>query len=313
MNMKILLAGLIAGFASALLMLASARVGIGATPLLFATPLPIYFVTLSFGPSAGMAGSIIAILVAGGLASPQLGLLMGLLFSIPASIAAHQANLAQQLEDGTMEWFPVSKVLFNLAAILCIALVIAGYIVGFTPEKVLPAMKEVISEFATVNSPDRTLSEDEKLAIAKNAIAVLPFLFSGMWLVIHLLNMHIAGILSRAMSFLPRPQDDIAASTSLPKLALILLPIALAATLMFDGPIQSVALVVAGMMFMAFALVGLAALHLRMRSWPGGLGILIITYLAIILFYFPLVIFAVAGVYIVFSHTTNSAAKGSES
>ena len=89
MNMKILMAGLIAGFAAAFLMLASSRVGIGGTPLLFATPLPIYFVTLSFGPAAGMSASIIAILVAGGLVSPQLGILMGLLFSIPASIAGH--------------------------------------------------------------------------------------------------------------------------------------------------------------------------------------------------------------------------------
>ena len=313
MNMKILLAGLMSGFASALLMLGSSRVGISGTPLLFATPLPIYFVALSFGPSAGMAGSIIAILVAGGIVSSQLGMLMGLLFSIPAAIAAHQANLAQQSEDGSMEWFPVSKILFNLSVVLCIAIIVAGYIVGFTPEKVLPVMKEVIGEFASVNSPDRALSEDEKLAIAKNFISILPFMFSGMWLVVHLLNMQVAGMISRSMKFLPRPQDDIAATASLPKLALITLPIALAATLMFDGPIQLVALVVAGMMFMAFALVGLAALHLRMRSWPGGLGILIITYLAIILFYFPLVIFAVAGVYIVFSHTNNSVAHSDKS
>ena len=212
-----------------------------------------------------------------------------------------------------MEWFPVSKVLFNLSILLCIGLIVAGYVVGFTPEKVLPAMKEVIAEFANVNSPDRTLSEDEKVQIAKNAISILPFLFSGMWLVIHLLNMHIAGIISRSMKLMPRPQDDIAASASLLRLALIILPIALLATVFLSGPVQLVALVVAGMTFMAFALVGLAALHLRMRTWPGGLGVLIISYLAIVLFYFPLVIFAVAGVYIVFSRTTNSTAQGSES
>jgi len=114
MTPKLIAISIIAGLAASFCMVAAQSLGvIGGILLLFAS-LPIYFTAVSYGTHAGVASSIITIVITASIAPASTAIIAGLLFTIPASIIGHQTNLAQPHEDGTMEWYPLSKLFFNL-------------------------------------------------------------------------------------------------------------------------------------------------------------------------------------------------------
>ncbi len=297
MNSKTLLIAVVAGIASAVMAIAAAGLGVAGVPLFLAASLPIYFSALSWGTIAGMAASIVAIIVASTLVGPQAAIIVGLAHTIPASILGHQANLAQPSENGGgMVWYPVSNLLFNLTILIAIGLVIAGFLIGYSEVSLTPAMSEALKEVFRLNPPPVPLSDAEIEAAARKSFSILPFIFSGIWLVVHVLNCHVAGMISRASGFLPRPADDIPLNAGLPKYSLAVFLVALMLSVLLSGVAQQIAATFAGALMMAFALVGLAAFHLRLRGNSGGLPILVLSYLLIVVFYFPLILFAVGGI-----------------
>lgn len=297
MNTKTFLFAITAGTACTLMTLASSRMGGAGVPLLFAASLPIYIAALSWGTFAGMAASIIAIVVTAVFAEPRIAIMAGLLFTVPASIIGHQANLAQPTGNGSgMAWYPVSGLLFNLTILVAVGTVVSGFIAGYKPDDLLPPMIEFTQEMLRINPPATPLSDPEIVERARLTIAVLPFVFSGMWLAIHCANLQLASLISRAFGNLARPKDDIPQSTGLPKISLVLLLVSLALAMFLGGALQLAATTVAGALIMAFAMVGLAGLHLRARGSAAGLALLVLSYLMILLIYFPLIIFAIVGI-----------------
>lgn len=307
MNLKMLLIALAAGCASALMSAASAAMGVAGVPLFLAASLPVYVAALSWGTKAGMAASISAILVAAVFAGPEFAVVVGLAHTIPASIIGHQANLAQPSENGGgMVWYPISRLLLNLSLLVPTGLVLIGMFAGYSSQAAAPAMVEGMRELLQINPPPVPLSDAELKAAAQKMVGIFPFFFSGMWLVVHILNCCVAGKLARMSGLVARPVDDIPATANLPKIALVVFLVALLLAVLLSGSAQQIAATFAGSLMMALSMVGLAALHLRLRGNSGGIGILSLSYFLIVMFYFPLILFAVGGIMRISNNNSNN-------
>ena len=115
MDFKTLSIAVAAGVASVLAVYSALFAGAAAIPLLALAALPIYISALAWGTFAGAAASVTAIVASALIISPQAAIIIGLGLTIPASIIGHQANLAQEDENGNLEWYPLSQILFNFA------------------------------------------------------------------------------------------------------------------------------------------------------------------------------------------------------
>jgi len=304
MSPKAILISIAAGLASALCVMASFGVGAGASPLMLIAAFPIYIATLSQGTSVGVGSSVLAIMVAATAINPQVAIGLGIAFTIPASIIGHQANLAQET-NGEMEWYPLSRLFFNLCILLSIGLIVLGFISGYDPEKLSPILSEAMTEALKANPPAHPLTEAETQALTLSVFSILPFFFAGVWLIVHILNLHLAAIICRASNMMPRPKDDIAMDAGLPKIALAIMLVCLLLSFAMSGILKFFLLVIAGIFMMAFSLLGMANLHLRARKNPAGFALVIASYGAIFFLYPVLYLFSISGILRTFNQSQN--------
>ncbi len=305
MNLKAIIISIFAGLASALCVMASVGVGVGASPLMLIAAFPIYVATLSQGTSVGVGSSIMAIMVAATAINPQAAIGLGIAFTIPASIIGHQANLAQET-DGTMEWYPLSRLFFNMCVILSVGLIVLGFLSGYSAEKLSPLFSEAFEEAIKANPPAQPLTEQDTKAIMTSVFTVLPFFFAGIWLIIHVISLHLAAMVCRVSKMMPRPKDDIVSDANLPKIAIGIMVGSLFLSLMFTGLTKFFLLVIAGIFVMAFSLLGLANLHRRARNNPAGIALVVASYAAIFFLYPVLYLFSFSGVMRAFNQSNNS-------
>lgn len=291
--------GAVAGVASGLLLIAANYAGVFAILLFLASPLPIYIAALAWGTRGGISASIMALLLLAVLSSPQSAILIAALITVPALVLGHQANLAQpdQSDPGTMIWYPLDRLLFHLCLSVCIGFIVAGLILGFNVDTLVPELVEHMKELGKNNPQLGVMQDDQLKALAEFYQNIIPFFLPATWVIVHVVNMHLAVKIARSSGRMPRPSDDIPTTTSLPKPALVILPLSLILMMMTQGALSQAASVFAGVFFMAFSLVGLAWLHLKTRINPGLRFSLFASYLLVILFGFPLVVFAIIGLY----------------
>ena len=304
MSPKSIIVSIAAGLATVLCVMASFQIGAGASPLMLIAAFPIYVATLSHGTTVGVGSSVLAIIVAATAISPQVAIGIGLAFTIPASIIAHQANLAQET-NGEMEWYPLPQLFFNLCIVLSIGLVVLGFLSGYNPDLLAPVLSEAVKEALKANPPVRPLSEEEIQAITKTAFSILPFFFAGIWLIIHVLNLHLATLVCRLSNMIPRPKDDIPVEANLPKFAIAIMVIALLLSFILSDIAQFFVLIISGIFFMAFSLIGLANLHRRARNNPASIVLVIASYIAIFFIYPALYLFSISGVLRTFKQSNN--------
>ena len=304
MSPKAIIISICAGLASALCVMASYGVGAGASPLMLIAAFPIYVATLSQGTSVGVGSSILAIMVAATAINPQVAIGLGIAFTIPASIIGHQANLAQET-DGVMEWYPLPQLFFNLCVILSIGLIVLGFISGYNPEELSPLLADAMAQALEANPPAQPLTEEQTKELTLTVFTMLPFFFAGIWLVVHIINLHLAAMVCRVSGMLPRPKDDIAVEAGLPKLAIAIMLVTLLLSFAVSGIVKFFLLVTAGVFFMAFSLLGLANLHKRARGNPAGFALVIASYGAIFFLFPVLYLFSISGILRTFTQSNN--------
>ena len=302
MNPKIIGISIAAGVASTLCVVAAAQAGIAGALLMLIAPLPIYIAALGFGKHAAIGASAAALISTAFGVSPMFAVLVGLLYTVPASFVGHQANLSQQHEDGQLEWYPLPNLLFNLSALIAIGPIIMAFYSGYDPESMAPALKELFLEIMAQNPQAPPINQTDLDALIPSLLKISPFLFGGFWLIIHALNYQLGAAITRSSGYLPRPKDDVAATLSLPKIAVIIALVSVVLAVSTSGIVQFAASAIAGVFNMALAFVGLAAAHERARTNSGQLFLLILSYLIIIIFYFPIVLFAIGGIIRIFSN-----------
>lgn len=310
MNAKTFAISLAAGIASVLALYAALQGGGLGVLLMSLVPLPIYVAALAWGTHAGVASSVVAIIAAATMIAPQVAVAVGLAITIPASIIGHQANLAQEDGSGGMEWFPISRLLFNLALILAVGIVLLGYFVNYysivqSPQFV-SVLREQLDSYLAASPQQRPLTEEEFVQFTRLVHQFIPFVSAGLWVIVHVINIHLAGIICRSSNLLPRPKDDIPATANMPARALIIPVAAFSIAFLFGGSLGLVALVFAGTFTMAYSLVGLAGAHFRARTNPANLIFLILSYIFIMIALPVLFLFALGGVARSLTNSTTS-------
>lgn len=294
MQVSALPIGLVAGMAAALLFAGLVTQSPGAVVLALAAPVPIMIASLGWGSKAGFiaaAGSAVAIAAFMGSALSGVTMLFG--SALPAAVLGHMAGLARPRDDvGGLDWYPLPRLLFALVGIAALTCVVLGVLLGYDAAGLEAAVAAALS-----SQPDSPLSDPQQIQnFVRLVVSAIPFVQPMLTVLTLVACLYISAAIVRLSGRLPRPKDDIPATAALPKGALPLFALGLAASFL-PGMAGTLGAVLAGAFGTGFTLVGLAAMHRRTRTRPARGLILFSAYGAIFLLTFPLLAFLVLGVF----------------
>ena len=126
--MNFVATGIGAGLVSALLI----AVVIKATPLAavlyLLAPIPVLIASLGWNHRSGLVAGIVGGVAIALILSPLSGIGFALVTALPAWWLAYLALLGRPGADGTMEWYPVGRLLVWIAATAALTIIAAGVI-----------------------------------------------------------------------------------------------------------------------------------------------------------------------------------------
>jgi hypothetical protein len=279
----LVLVGLGAGAAAALLFASVASGSIAAVILFYLAPLPIAIAALGWGHVSG--------LIAAAVATTVIAVLSGIFFIAVPVIAfgawwlGYLALLARPASNGggggTLEWYPLGRLV--LWAALLGTLVVAAAVPNFgTDQESLQA--------ALRKTYERILRDQALIDILVVAVPPAAAVFST---ITNLFNLWLAARIVRISGRLARPWPDLAA-LSLPPLSAGLLAAAIAGSFLPDlvGVLFGA---LAASLLMAFAVLGFAVLHAITRGMGSRAIVLAGVYGLTIVFGWPVLAMSLLG------------------
>jgi hypothetical protein len=279
---QLVLVGLGAGAAAALLFASVASGSIAAVILFYLAPLPIAIAALGWGHLSG--------LIAAAVATTVIAILSGIFFFAVPVIAfgawwlGYLALLARPAGNGgggALEWYPVGRLV--LWAALLGTLVVAAAVPNFgTDQESLQA--------ALRKTYERILRDPALIDVLVVAVPPAAAVFST---VTNLFNLWLAARIVRISGRLARPWPDLAA-LSLPPLSAGLLAAAIAGSFLPDlvGVLFGA---LAASLLMAFAVLGFAVLHAITRGMGSRAIVLAGVYGLTIVFGWPVLAMSLLG------------------
>jgi hypothetical protein len=302
---QIVLMGLGAGAAAALLF-ASVTSGVIVSVFLFyLAPLPIMIAALGWSHWAGLTAAVFAAAILGGL--------FGIFFfgtflatiGAPAWWLGYLALLGRPAPNGGgqhMEWYPPGRLVL-WAAVLGAALVAAALVTfGGDEASISGGLKDALEHvlrLQTGRSPDQPLAfpgietEDVDRLITV-LVAVLPPAAAMIAAITQTANLWLAGQVVRLSGRLKRPWPDLTA-LSFPPLAAAMYAAVVAGAFVPDLP-GLVASLFAATLTIAFAILGLAVLHATTRNLGGRAVVLSGAYVFIAVQAWPILIATLIGI-----------------
>ena len=300
--MQVALIGVSAGAATALLFASVASGSALSVPLFYLAPLPILI--------AAMGWSHWAALIAAVVASASLAAVFGgfffiafmLAIGLPAWWLGYLALLARPATHPTpdgLEWYPVGHLVF-WAAIIGAAIVIAGMLtLGTDLENFRNSLRSGLER--TLKMPARAPSNPGGAApdvsdpsrLIDILVAVLPPAAAVLAAITNVVNLWLAERVVKISGRLRRPSSDLPAM-QFPVYAPALVGASVVASLL-PGMVGTSAGVLAASLLMAYAILGFAVLHMITRgmgSRPFTLGS---TYVAVLIFGWPVLVMSLLG------------------
>jgi hypothetical protein len=295
--MQIVMVGLGASAAAALLFASVASGSLLAVLLFNLAPLPLLIAALGWSHRAS--------LVAGVGAAAALGLALGFHYfaaflfgvALPAWWLGYLSLLARPIAANggapSFEWYPVGRLVLWAAIIAAILIAFALPNFGDDKENFQAALRSAF-ERALKQTPAETpaLRADTERMIGLVASAILP-VAAMIATLISTLNLWLAARIVRVSNRLRRPWPDLSAIT-LPAVAPALFAAAIAGTFLPDlaGTMAGVA---AASLLMVFALLGFAVMHVITRGMDHRTLALAGVYGVSIVFLWPLLAMALLG------------------
>jgi hypothetical protein len=296
---QIVLIGISAGAATALLF-ASVASGSPLSVLLFyLAPLPILI--------AAMGWSHWAALVAAVFASASLAAVFGWFFFIafligiglPAWWLGYLALLARPATGATpdgLEWYPVGHLVFWAAVISATIVVVAMWSMGSDLETFRTSLRnglERMLKMQRVPSADGAGARIEPSQIVDFLVAALPPAAAVLTTVTNIVNLWLAERIARISGRLRRPPADLSAM-QFPAYAPALTAVAVAGWFLpgifgISGGVLAVSLL------MAYAILGFAVLHAITRGMNSRTFMLGGIYVTVIVFFWPVLVMTLVG------------------
>ncbi|WP_139315198.1 DUF2232 domain-containing protein [Mongoliimonas terrestris] len=294
MTLSQALMGLAGGFVSALLFSAVLGGGALGAPLLLLSPLPILIASLGWGTIAGALAGLAAAVFVGVTTAPELGFGYLLVASGPAAWYGHVIGLARPRdEDGSLEWYPLWRVLTSMTIITAVTLVVAGWLVGLDIDEMSGTLADTLAALntdPTVPTPDRQVMLDA----TRVYVRIMPVTTAMLWMSVMALVIWLGARVVKVSGRLQRPWDSIPDTIGLPATFVPVFALAAVAALS-DSPLGLMAGAVAGAVGMGFAFQGFAVVHVLTRGLPARTMILGLLYTFTFLFSLPLLFMALAG------------------
>ncbi len=263
-----LLIGVGAGLVSGLLF-ASASTGtlLGLMVLVFLTPLPVAIAGLGWGwPSAATAAVTAPVIIAVVLA-PRAALLHLIALGLPTVILSYLTLLNRAVtEDGQerIEWYPIGRIVSITAVLAGVIATIALLTTATDIEGLRATLREtfergILQQIETAQPGDQTLGENEIATFTELMVVSFAGAIATMWMAVAILNLWLAGVVTRASGLLVRPWPAFSMLT-LPRQMAIGFAAAVALTFLPGYP-GLIASGFASAFIFAYLLVGLAILH----------------------------------------------------
>lgn len=293
----VIVTGLIAGAASALLF-ATVVSGSPLTIVLFyAAPLPLMIAGLGWSHRAALIGAVAGAVGIAAAITPEAGLVHAAGVGLPAFILSYLALLGRREDDVVVEWFPAGS-LVAVAALLGGAVGIAGAVtLGPSYEEFSQAMQSGVTMMlkAQMGIPDSqplVLPDvTDPAAFVSVLAALIPPIITMFFVFTALLNLWLAGRVAERSGRLPRPWPPFSTLT-LPFWAGPAFVISGLASA-FPGMTGLVSELFAAGFLMAFSILGFAVLHAMTMGVSARPIILAGVYIAAFAMGWPL--FVVAG------------------
>lgn len=297
---KIILIGIGAGLAAALLFGSLISGTVLALPLFIMTGLPIAVAGLGWTPIAGGVAAIVGAAAISILLTPLSATEFLLLIAFPMIWLSRLAGLSRN--DGEkLEWFPLGRILVHAAAAVAIGLTAIGFLVGFNPDTMASGLVEPLSEwFASNPNLENQPSREEIEFLVDVNLALMPYLLAALALIIAVLNLWLAGIITHASGHLARPRERLW-TTSLPVGAAATFVIALVASFL-PFPVGGIAALIVGAFGCMMALIGLAVLHALTIGNSARTALLTLTYLLSFVLGVPILVLILLGLGETFLH-----------
>ncbi len=300
--MQIVLVGLGAGAAAAVLFASVTSGAMLSIFLFYLAPLPILIAALGWSHWAGLVAAVTA--------AACLGIAFGATFFIaflcgvgaPAWWLGYLALLARPVAGGApgdVEWYPPGRLVL-WAAILAAVVVTIGLVkLGGDEQTIRAGLKSAIERMfrqglgLTADEPLQLPGIEDAGRLLDLFVVVLPPVAAVITTVTQIGNLWLAGLVVRLSGRLRRPWPDFA-SMSFPQWAALLLAVAVAGSFMPDL-VGLIASLFGATLVVAFTMLGFSLLHSLTSGLQGRAVILAGSYAVVAVFGWPALILAVLG------------------
>jgi len=296
--LQVLLIGLAAGVASALLFASLATGSLFSIALFYLAPLPIMLAGIAYNPVAALIAAITA--------AAGLGIGGGLWFflshlasiGVPAYVLSYLVMLARH-SDRDLEWFPPGRIIFATAILATITTSLTVPVFGLDLDTYRATLKGVFerilrAQFSTPEGQALKLPNGANPKATLELLAtIVPPTAAALSMATNLVNLWLAARISRVSGLLKRPWPDLTAVT-FPNIAPIVLLVAIG--LSFLGTIVGlIAGILSACLLMGYAILGFAVIHTVTRSTSARVPILGATWLTVIVLGWPIVVMSLIG------------------
>ncbi|WP_201833975.1 DUF2232 domain-containing protein [Microvirga zambiensis] len=283
--MNFVATGIGAGLVSALLTAVIVKATPLAAVLYLLAPIPVLIVSLGWDHRSGLVAGIVGGLAIALILSPLSGIGFALITALPAWWLSYLALLGRPGPDGTMEWYPVGRLLAWTAATAALTIIAAGVISTGGDYAAFDQNARAVSE-AFVNtqftsSGPGALDAETREELVGLLARATPLLSAQGFTTVLVLYLWAAARIVQASKRLPRPWPPVP-ELVMPRSAGLILVAALALATI-DGFLGALGMALAGAFIMAFALQGLAAIHDRTRGKSGRAFLLSALYVLVII------------------------------
>jgi hypothetical protein len=297
----IVLIGLAAGCASAL-MFASIISGALISMLLFyLAPLPLMVAALGWGPLAATVGGIVAASGLGAIFGLPYCIAFAITVALPAWWLGHLVLLGRPHADPAagngaapaapqLEWYPVGRILLWIAGFASLATITALLTLGSDAETITNSLRSGLMRI--LGPRDAAASRDIERWVAAFAI-VAPAAATIVAMMTLTLNLWLAGKITATSGRLQRPWPELK-SAELPPMTLVALCVALALCFV-GGLVAMFSQIVTTALMMAYGLTGFAVLHTLTLALKSRVFWLCCTYAIVVAFGWPLLAMIVLG------------------
>ena len=286
LNQTTLLTGVLAGMTAALLVLGANAQPSFASFMYAASALPILIAGLGWGNAAAIMSVLTAAALGAAFVSPMFAVAAAIFTLIPAGWISHLANLARPASelggpDDLLAWYPLSDILMHLCALVAIAVIILGIMIGYSQEltdQMVDLMMATLKTQEPQFAPDPAAIQQAKSML----VLSLPMIQGGLWVILLFASYYIASRVVALSGRKLRPREDIPSTLRMNRNAIFVFLAGIVATFLGGVPAM-IGATLCGTFGAGFLMSGFASLHFRTRGKDWRLPVLILAYLSAIM------------------------------